>query len=75
MGFTSSKADPDLYYRAQVKKNGEKYYEYLLAYCVDYILCVSEDTKPIMDEVGRLYRVKENSVGPPKRYLGVESCR
>ena len=30
MGFTSSKADPDLHYHALVKKNGEQYYEYLL---------------------------------------------
>ena len=30
MGYTSSKAGPALYYRARVKKDGEKYYEYLL---------------------------------------------
>ena len=69
LDFISSKADPDLYYRPQVKANGEKYYEYLLVY-VDDILCLSEHTKPIMDEIGALYRLKENSVGPPKRYLG-----
>ena len=26
---------------------------------------MSEDTKPIMDKVGHLYHVKENSAGPP----------
>ena len=27
--FTSSKADPDLYYCVQVKKNVQKYYEFV----------------------------------------------
>ena len=72
LGFASSKADPDLYYRAHVKKNGEKYYEYLLVY-VDDILCISENTKPIVDEIRALYRLKENSVIPPKRYLGADT--
>ena len=55
-----------------MKTNGEQYYEYLLVY-VDDILCLSEHTKPIMDEIGALYRLKENSVGPPKRYLGADT--
>ena len=70
MDFTSLKADPDLYYWAQVKKNRENYRDCLLVY-VDGILCVSEDMKPIMTEVGRQYRVKENSVPPPSAILAL----
>ena len=70
--FTSSKADPDLYYHAQVKKNGKEYYEYLPVYG-DGILCLSENTKPIMEEIGALCCLKENSVGPPERYLGADT--
>ena len=32
-----------------------------------------EYTKPIIDEVGHLYCVKENSVGPPNCYLGADT--
>ena len=72
LGFTSLKADPDLYYRAQVKKDGEKYYEYLLVY-VDDTLCLSDNMKPIMEEIGALYRLKEYSVDPPERYLDADT--
>ena len=72
LDFISSKADPDLSYCKQVKANGEKYYEYLLVY-VDDILCLSEHTKPVMDEIGVLYHLKENSVGPPKRHLSADT--
>ena len=72
MGFTSSKGDPDLYYKPQMKPDGTKYYEYLLVY-VDDILCISHNTKAIMDELAALYRLKEGSVGPPERYLGADT--
>ena len=39
LGFTSSLADPDLWYKASTKPNGEKYYSYLLVY-VDDILVI-----------------------------------
>ena len=72
MGFTSSKGDLDLYYKPQVKPDGTKYYEYLLVY-VDDILCISHDTKAILDEMAALYCLKEGSVGPPERYLGADT--
>ena len=72
MGFASSKGDPDLYFKPQVKDDGTKYYEYLLVY-VDDILCVSHKTAAIMDELAARYRLKEGSVGPPERYLGADT--
>jgi len=69
MGFKSTRADPDVYICPQVKPNGFKYYEMLLV-LVDDILCLSHAPKPIMDEIGKLYRVKEESLGVPNCYLG-----
>jgi hypothetical protein len=34
------------------------------------ISCVSHDPKPVMDEIGKLYTVKKESVGVPEHYLG-----
>ena len=51
-----------------VKPNGFKYWEYLLVF-VDDILLVSHDTTATMDALKKIYRLKEDSVGPPKRYL------
>ncbi|HSN67533.1 MAG TPA: reverse transcriptase domain-containing protein [Fusibacter sp.] len=69
MGFKSSLADPDVWTRAATKPAGLQYYEMVLVY-VDDILVVSHDTKSIMDELAKVYRLKPESVGPPTRYLG-----
>ena len=37
---------------------------------VDDILCIAHDTKPTMDSLGELYRLKEESLGIPDRYVG-----
>jgi hypothetical protein len=41
VGFVSCKADPDVWMRLAVKKDGSKYYEYALCY-VDDVLVGSE---------------------------------
>jgi Reverse transcriptase (RNA-dependent DNA polymerase) len=71
MGFVSSRADPDVWIRPNVKGNGERYYERVLIY-VDDILCVSHDPKSVMEVLRKTYRLKEESVGPPTRYLGAD---
>jgi len=69
MGYTSSKADPDVWLRPAVKNNGLQYYEMLLIY-VDDILCVSHQPHHTMDQIQKLYRLKDKVIGPPKSYLG-----
>jgi len=69
MGYKSSKADPDVWIRQGVKPDGFRYYEILLVY-VDDILCVSHQPEKTMDEIKELYRLKDDTVGPPNRYLG-----
>lgn len=74
MGFAPTKADPDVWRRKASKPNGFLYYELLLVY-VDDILCVSHDPKPIIDQIDNHYKVKPDSVGEPKIYLGANIAR
>jgi len=37
---------------------------------VDDILCVSHQPKKMMEQIKQLYRLKDDSIGPPTRYLG-----
>ena len=71
MQFKASLADPDVWMRPAVKASGEKYYEYIFVY-VDDILVVSEKPAVTMDTIGKAYRLKEGSVGPPTQYLGAQ---
>ena len=69
LGYKSSRADPDVWIRPQTKPNGFEYYEMILVY-VDDILHLSHNIKPTMEALGKLYQLKEEACGEPKRYLG-----
>jgi Reverse transcriptase (RNA-dependent DNA polymerase) len=71
LGYKSSLADPDVWLRPQQKPDGNKYYEYVLVY-VDDVLHLSHDPNPTMQAIGKAYRIKEGSLGEPKRYLGAD---
>jgi hypothetical protein len=68
MGFRNSYADPDFWIRPACHL-GFDYYEMILVY-VDDILCISKQTTPIMKHIASIYRLKDDSIGQPKRYLG-----
>ena len=70
MGFTSSLADPDVWFRPATKPNGFQYYEYILAY-VDDILALSHDPHKILFTLSQFYRLKEG-YDKPTRYLGAQ---
>lgn len=69
LGYTPSYADPDVYYRAATKPDGFEYYEYLLVY-VDDILCISHKPQETMVAIGKLYRLKDDTIAEPTVYLG-----
>ena len=69
MGFISSLADPDVWYKPSTKDDGTKYYSYLLIY-VDDVISVDVDAKKNIDLIGDVFTIKEGSAGPPKVYLG-----
>jgi hypothetical protein len=47
LGFTSSCADPDVWFRLSKQKTGEEYYEYVLLY-VDDVLVISENGEKVL---------------------------
>jgi hypothetical protein len=71
MGFLSTLADPDVWYRPATKKNGFKYYEYILVY-VDDQLTISENAMQITNQLVTDYKYRLKDVGPPSKYLGAK---
>ncbi len=70
MGFTSSKADPDVWFRPATKADGTEYNEFVLLY-VDDILAVSERAEEVVRyEIGRHWDLKQSSIEKPSHYLG-----
>jgi hypothetical protein len=69
LGFQSSLADPDMWYRSATKPNSFEYYEYILVY-VDDLLVVSHEARSILTKLEKDYNYRLKDVGPPKRYLG-----
>lgn len=70
-GFTSSKADANIWMRKATKPNGFIYWEYLLAY-VDDILIISHAPQAIIDLLSQRIKFKTGSIEPPKSYLGAD---
>ncbi len=71
MGFQYTLADPDVWLRAAAKGDGEQYYKYVLMY-VDDILALSCDTKAILADVQRTFKLKNNKIEPPEFHLGAK---
>ena len=71
IGFKSSIADPDVWMRSAIKPDGERYYEYILAY-VDDLLCISFDPNCAMLQINEKLKFKGNKIEPPEFYLGAK---
>ena len=69
LGYDSCLADPDVWMRKGKKDNGQTYWEYMLLY-VDDALCISSNGDAPIRELGKYFKIKEESIGPPKIYLG-----
>ena len=74
LGYTSCKADPDLWLRMAKRDNGENYYEYMLLY-VDDCLSISEYPKEALERINQYFPMKPGSIGPPKLYLGAKMSK
>ena len=68
-GFASCKTDPNVWMKAAVKQNGDKYWAYILCY-VDNLLVISHQPQEVMDFLSKRYTLKEGSVKEPTEYLG-----
>jgi hypothetical protein len=70
LDFVSCPADPDVWMRPAKHSDGSEYYEYILLY-TDDALVVSEQAENVLrQDLGRYFELKEESIGPPKIYLG-----
>ena len=70
LDFLSCPADPDVWMRPAMKDDGSEYWEYVLLY-TDDALCVSMNPERVLrKELGKYFELKEESIGPPKIYLG-----
>ena len=70
LNFQSCPADPDVWMREALKADGTEYWEYVLLY-TDDCLCISTNPeRTLRNEIGKYFRLKEESIGPPKIYLG-----
>ena len=57
--------------RPATKKNGDKYYEYILVY-VDDQLTISENATQRTQQLITDYKYRLKDVGPPSKYLGAK---
>ena len=67
--FASCKVDPDVWMKAAIKLNGDKYWAYVLCY-IDNLLVVSHKPQEVMDFLSQKYTLKEGSIKELTKYLG-----
>ena len=65
IGFLSTKAEPDVWYRPAIKPNVFEYYEYILCY-VDDILCISHDPGIALGRIQAIFKFKGDNMEQPK---------
>ena len=70
LDFTPCLADPDVWMRPAKHSNGQEYYDFVLLYTDDALAIGEYAEKILRDEIGRYFIMKEESIGPPKIYLG-----
>ena len=72
LGYTSCKADPDLWLKPETRPDdGVRYYSYILCY-VDDILCIHHDAMKVLGRINKYLPLKSESVGDPDIYLGAK---
>jgi hypothetical protein len=72
MGYTSCKADPDLWYKAKTRPaDNFSYYAYILCY-VDDILCIYHNPMSVLNLINGYMPLKLSLVGDPDIYLGAK---
>ena len=68
IGYTSYKADPDVWLRTAVKPDGAEYYEMVLCY-VDDVLVISNMPMRTMDGIISVFKLKDDKAEVPGVYL------
>ena len=68
--FMSCPADPDVWMRPALKADGTEYWEYVLCMLMIFLLCQIRGEHVLRNEIGKYFKMKESSIGPPTIYLG-----
>ena len=69
IGYTPSKADPDIWLRPTVTPDGAEYYEMVLCY-VDDVLAIFDMPMRTMDGIRSVFKLKDDKSEVPDVYLG-----
>ena len=70
LGFESCQGDPDVWRREATRTDGSRYYEYVLLYTDDCLVISDNADEVLRIEIGGMWELKEESIGPPSLYLG-----
>jgi len=72
LGYQPCLADPDLWYKSQVRPDdGFHYYSYMLLY-VDDCLAIHHDATTALNDLDKFFMMKKGSIGDPDIYLGAK---
>ena len=72
LGYELCRADPDLWFKSQVRPDDNfEYYEYVLLY-MDDSFTISHDDMPILDRMDKLFMTKKGSIRDPDIDLGAK---
>ena len=69
LGYTPTKADPDVWLWKAVKSDGFQHYEMVLCY-VDDVQCISDDPIKTMKGIQRTLKLKDDKIDETEYYLG-----
>ena len=70
LGFKACKADPEVWMQEHTSPKGESYWEYVLLYVDDCLIDSHWGYDILRKEIGVHFKLKEESIGKPKLYLG-----
>ena len=65
MEFIYLHVDTDIWFKAQMEKDGNQYYKYIIV-CVDDIIIVDKDPHEFMSMLMQKYTFKPSSIVDPK---------
>jgi hypothetical protein len=70
LGYLPCLADPDLWYKSEVRPDdGFKYYAYVLLY-VDDCMAIGHNPLEVLNQLDKFFTMKKGSIGDPEIYLG-----
>ena len=63
-------ADPDVWMRPGIERDGSPCYEYIFLYLDDALAFGANPERILRDQLGKYFKLKEASISLPKIYLG-----